>query len=110
IRGLLDIPGVKSLYHCLDFVAVQRVSSSADWQSILARARDVLGDTGTAENPVNTEDDGADEGMGQVHMFIQYFRRIPLLVKAQKHTYNQAAGDDGAGSGTQAGGAEEGPG
>src|SRR5690606_23738447 len=44
IRRLLEIPGVKSLYHCLDFIAVQRVSSSADWQGILAQARGVLGD------------------------------------------------------------------
>lgn len=106
IRGLLDIPGVKSLYHCLDFVAVQRVSSSADWQGILARARDVLGDPGT-DTPAPTEESGADD-MGQVHMFIQYFRRIPLLVKAQKHTLSQPHDDQREGSDTQAGGADEG--
>lgn len=85
IQRLLDIPGVKSLYHCLDFVAVQRVSSSADWQGILARAREVLGDAAAMETAASPADEAADEGLGQVHMFIQYFRRIPLLVKAQKH-------------------------
>lgn len=99
IRRLLEIPGVKSLYHCLDFIAVQRVSSSADWQGILAQARGVLGDPGTVENPVSAGGTGTDEGMGQVHMFIQYFRRIPLLVKAQTHTYGPDGGAGGAGAG-----------
>ncbi len=111
IRRLLDIPGVKSLYHCLDFVAVQRVSSSADWQGILAHAREVLGDAGPGETvdavdgvmPSRSQGADADEGMGQVHMFIQYFRRIPLLVKAQRHTPARATTDTSA-TGAGAGG------
>ena len=81
ILRLLRVPGVKSLYHCLDFIALQRVSS-ADWQSVLSQAREILSDSGEGLGghlPTTTP----DPELGQVKIFIQSFRRIPLLVKVQ---------------------------
>src|SRR5690606_22605816 len=49
IRRLLQIPGVKGLYHCLDFLALQRIPS-ADWQTILGQVREILsGEEGVEE-------------------------------------------------------------
>jgi hypothetical protein len=42
IRKLLAIPGVKSLFHASDFIAVDR-KPNADWQQILTAAREVFG-------------------------------------------------------------------
>ena len=85
IRRLLRIPGVKSLYHCLDFIALQRLPA-ADWQSVLSQARSVLQEEeeGRPSDTANVSQALPDvEGMGAVRIFVQFFRRIPLLVKVQ---------------------------
>ena len=38
IKRLLHVPGVKSLFHMADFIAVQR-DPRVDWQTLLAQAR-----------------------------------------------------------------------
>ncbi|MDQ3003145.1 MAG: virulence factor [Fibrobacterota bacterium] len=79
IRRLLEIPGVKSLYRCLDFISIQRLPST-DWEGLLSRARHILAAEGGSEAvlpPVETE------LPGEVKIFVQHFRRIPMLVKVQ---------------------------
>ena len=79
IQRLLEIPGVKSIYHCLDFMSIQRLPS-ADWEALLSQARGVLaseGEIGAAPPPLEAELPGI------VNISIQYFRRIPMLVKVQ---------------------------
>jgi hypothetical protein len=81
IRRVLAIPGVKSLFHSLDFIALQRVPT-ADWQAVLSQAREILsGETAGEGKPMEATPDL--ESVGQVRIFIQHFRRIPMLVKVQ---------------------------
>lgn len=77
IQDLLDIPGIQSLYHAGDFLAVQR-SPAAPWEALLARVREVLGGEAAA---VAAGDRPLGERWGEVRIAVQQFRRIPMLVK-----------------------------
>ncbi|MFC0211675.1 conserved virulence factor C family protein [Paenibacillus chartarius] len=87
-QRLLAIPGVRSLYHAADFIALDR-TPKGDWQAILSAARAVLGEapgaapaSPEAASPGNAagETDGA---FGEVTVLLQTFRGIPLQVRAQ---------------------------
>lgn len=78
IQRLLEIPGVQSLYHAADFLAVQRIPS-APWETLLAQVRDVLG--GEAAPLAPTGEHPRGERWGEVRIAVQHFRRIPMLVK-----------------------------
>lgn len=78
IQGLLGIPGVLSIYHAWDFLAIQR-SAGADWAGILAQARVVLGGEGVSL--VDWQEKTQGERWGEVRVAIQQFRRLPMLVK-----------------------------
>jgi len=79
VQRLLEIPGVKSLYRCLDFMSMQRLPS-ADWEALLTQARQILSaEAGTRDDTLLTE----AELPGEAKIFVQYFRRIPMLVKVQ---------------------------
>jgi len=78
IQRLLAIPGIQSLYHAGDFLAVQRVPS-APWETLLAQVREVLG--GEAAPLAPTSDRPQGERWGEVRIAVQHFRRIPMLVK-----------------------------
>jgi len=77
IRALLDIPGIQSLYHAGDFIAVQR-APSAPWEALLAQAREVLG--GEAA-PLASGERVQGERWGEVRIAVQQFRHLPMLVK-----------------------------
>lgn len=87
-RRLLAIPGVKSLYHAADFIALDR-TPKGDWQAILTAARDVLGEAqgggASGPSPVPTTDSAAEPAaaFGEVQVLVQMFRGIPLQVRAQ---------------------------
>jgi len=78
IQQLLSIPGVQSLYHAGDFLAVQRVPS-ASWAALLAQVREVLGGESAPLAPPGDRPQG--EHWGEVRIAVQQFRRIPMLVK-----------------------------
>jgi len=78
IQELLAIPGVQSLYHAGDFIAVQRVPS-ASWEALLGRARDVLG--GGAAPMTATGERPQGERWGEIRIAVQHFRNLPMLVK-----------------------------
>jgi hypothetical protein len=78
IQQLLSIPGVQSLYHAGDFLAVQRVPS-APWEGLLAQVREVLGGEAVPLAPPGERPQG--EHWGEVRIAVQHFRRIPMLVK-----------------------------
>ena len=81
IARLLQVPGVKSLFHMADFIAVQR-DPRVDWQALLARAREAFGEPGV-EPPA--PDTGAEHSLdtvfGEVRVELQMFRGLPMLVK-----------------------------
>jgi hypothetical protein len=78
VQELLAIPGVQSLYHANDFIAVQR-SPSAPWEALLARAREVLG--GEAAPLAAAGERPQGERWGEVRIAVQHFRNLPMLVK-----------------------------
>lgn len=90
IERLLEVPGVKSLFHMADFIAVQR-HPSASWQPLLAAARRAFGAEGAehAEPPAAV---ALDEAFGEVQVELQVFRDLPMLVKVSSgaHMHRKA--------------------
>ncbi|WP_071518736.1 virulence factor [Geitlerinema sp. PCC 9228] len=92
IGQLLDIDGVRSLFLIQDFITLTR-EGSADWESILAAAgnilgvaegsEDVLSSSSNQETSQETPSQGQPkENLGQVEVAIQIFRDIPIQVRA----------------------------
>ncbi|MBB6453516.1 hypothetical protein HNQ94_001965 [Salirhabdus euzebyi] len=81
IRALFQIEGVKSIYHVADFIALDR-NPRTPWEAILPEVRKVFGsyeDTKVEKNKV--EDHVINDHFGEVKVFIQMFRGIPMQVK-----------------------------
>ncbi|WAA13273.1 conserved virulence factor C family protein [Fervidibacillus halotolerans] len=77
IRRILQIEGVKGVYHVADFLAVER-HPKADWKQILPEVRSILGDedvTKEGKESISTD------GYGEVEVYVQYFKGIPMQVK-----------------------------
>ena len=81
VQQLISIPGVESIYHCRDFMAIQR-RPSANWEVLLSEARRILSGETASESPLVVE----ASPWGEVHVSVQHFRRIPMLVKASSGT------------------------
>lgn len=81
VSQLFAIKGVKGIYHVLDFIALERNPKVA-WEDILPLVREVLGSEET-ENPLENHEHTAptDDAFGEVKVFIQMFRGIPMQVK-----------------------------
>jgi len=81
IKQLFNIDGVKNIYRVADFIALARYPKTP-WESILPEVRNVLG---TEEEPesmeMNQEATNQQDAFGQVNVFIQMFRNIPMQVK-----------------------------
>ncbi|WP_018753907.1 virulence factor [Paenibacillus sanguinis] len=81
IRGLLSIPGVKSVFHTADFVALDR-KGNADWAAILSEVQQQFGQEGveSAWNPDSAEEAA---GYGEAQVFVQFFRGIPMQIRVK---------------------------
>lgn len=79
MKALLEIEGVKSLYHVADFIALDRHPKVA-WEEILPRVREAFGETET-EYDVSNKQVRDLESFGEVQVFIQFFREIPMQIK-----------------------------
>ncbi|PKR85841.1 conserved virulence factor C family protein [Heyndrickxia camelliae] len=77
IQTILGIEGVKGVYHVADFLAVER-NGRVDWQDILPKIRLAFGEEDLRQN---TQDQKINEHFGEVNVFIQMFKGIPLQVK-----------------------------
>lgn len=88
LRQLLQIDGVKGLFQVADFIAVDR-DPRADWQTVLYQIRQLLGDeqekSGTDGQSVQLQKskvvEKAEPAPGEVRVYIQMFRDIPMQVK-----------------------------
>ncbi|RKP53159.1 virulence factor [Cohnella endophytica] len=80
IAKLLEVPGVKSIFHTSDFLALDRRGNS-DWAAILDGVREAFGIasggslTGPAEDLVG--------GFGEAHVRVQMFRGIPMQLRVR---------------------------
>ncbi|WP_442602890.1 conserved virulence factor C family protein [Paenibacillus sp. KN14-4R] len=80
VQQLLQIPDVKSVFLAADFIALDR-KPKGDWQLILAAAREVFGNQDQRAQ-VQTVDASTD-AWGEVQVFLQKFRGIPLQVRVR---------------------------
>lgn len=76
IQRILQIDGVKGVYHVADFLAVERIAKF-DWEGILAQVRVALGEDAAVEAAANAPTDS----YGEVYVHVQSFKGIPLQVK-----------------------------
>ena len=77
IQRILQIDGVKGVYHVADFLAVERIAKF-DWEGILAQVRVALGEDAEA---VEAATNRPTETYGEVYVHVQMFKGIPLQVK-----------------------------
>ncbi|MBT2575382.1 conserved virulence factor C family protein [Bacillus sp. ISL-51] len=76
VRDILNIEGVKGVYHVADFLAVER-NARFDWKDILPQVRSAFG----MESAEQTESRSEQESFGEVKVFVQMFSGIPMQVK-----------------------------
>ncbi|MDK8181949.1 virulence factor [Paenibacillus sp. UMB4589-SE434] len=80
IQKLLEIDGVKSIFHTADFIALDR-KPHADWAGILAHVQQVFG---WSKDAAQVElDENAAYSFGEAQVYVQYFRAIPMQIRVQ---------------------------
>ncbi|KAA0550141.1 virulence factor [Bacillus sp. BGMRC 2118] len=77
IKLILDIPGVKGVYHVADFLAIER-NARFEWQGILSSVREVFGEDATSQS---TSNKAVTDTFGEVKVFVQFFKGIPMQLK-----------------------------
>ncbi len=76
IQSILNVEGVKGVYHVADFLAVER-NAKYNWENILSSIRVALGEKG--EELEHSEQ--VLDHYGEVFVHVQMFRGIPLQIK-----------------------------
>ncbi|WP_079525378.1 conserved virulence factor C family protein [Halobacillus hunanensis] len=82
ISQLFEIEGVKGLYHVADFIALER-HPKVSWETILPEVRAVFGSEKTGDDTSQSDEETLDDSFGEVKVFIQMFRGIPMQVKLE---------------------------
>lgn len=77
IQKILQISGVKSVFHTADFLSIER-ESGADWQSILAQTKEAFGESSAGLTTAES-----DDGFGEVKLYVQLFRGIPMQIRVR---------------------------
>lgn len=89
IASLLDIEGVKSVFHTADFIALDRFPN-ADWARILEEVRGLFGQS---QADSTQEDDLASwTSFGEAQVYVQYFRSIPMQIRVQANGQEERVG------------------
>ncbi len=76
IQSILQIDGIKGVYHVADFLAVER-NAKYDWKELLPKVRQAFGEKAHEATGINI----ADDHFGEIKVEIQMFKDIPLQVK-----------------------------
>ncbi|SMQ82296.1 HEAT repeat-containing protein [Bacillus sp. OV166] len=76
VQSILQIEGIKGVYHVADFLAVER-NARYDWKELLPQVRQAFGEK--ANETANTAK--LVEHFGEIKVEIQMFKDIPLQVK-----------------------------
>ncbi|WP_316569868.1 conserved virulence factor C family protein [Neobacillus sp. YIM B06451] len=76
IKKVLEIEGIKGVYHVADFIAVER-NAKYDWKDLLAKVREAFGESAQNEGVASPE----ASNFGEIHVQVQMFKDIPLQVK-----------------------------
>lgn len=83
IQQLFAINGVKGIYRVIHFLALER-NPRVPWEHILPSVRDVLGTADEYADHLDTANTSTEESFGEIKVFIQYFRNIPMQVKLEE--------------------------
>lgn len=83
IKELFKIDGITNIYRVVDFITLAR-HPRTPWETILPQVREVLGteEAKTAIAPTVNEAT-EDNAFGEVRVFVQMFRGIPMQVKLE---------------------------
>src|SRR5690625_928086 len=84
IQRLFEIKGIINIYRVVDFITVAR-HPRTPWEEILPAIRETLG-TEEPSHMIDTQTEApqsADPSFGEVRVFIQMFRGIPMQVKLE---------------------------
>lgn len=88
IQKLLSLDGVTGVFQVLDFISLER-HPKADWQTVLAQARNILGEATDRAQPAEAKDAKeeaeATDSYGEVTVFIQKLKGIPMQIKLVKN-------------------------
>ncbi|MEF3313732.1 virulence factor [Paenibacillus sp. GYB004] len=79
-QSILEIPGVTSIFHTADFIAVDR-HPKGDWQAILASIRSILGSDEVQTSAVPESIDA--DSFGEASVLVQSFRSIPMQIRVR---------------------------
>ncbi|MDP5273284.1 conserved virulence factor C family protein [Chengkuizengella axinellae] len=77
MKKILGIDGVVSIFHTVDFLAIDRLPN-ADWKMILGQVKEIFG-----EGQANIGMESVDEGFGEVKVYVQTFRKIPMQIRVK---------------------------
>ena len=77
MSALLNINGIRGIYHVMNFMAVERAGNVA-WEAILADVQAVFNEEQSEETESVVE---ADDNYGEVYVHVQTYKDIPLQVK-----------------------------
>jgi hypothetical protein len=80
IQTVLEIPGVTSVFRVADFMAVER-NGRVDWKEILPQVREAFGEERAEALPAAEAGKSGVEAYGEVKVFLQTFRGLPIQVK-----------------------------
>ncbi len=88
VLNILDIEGVKGVYHVADFLAVER-NAKFDWKVILPEVRKAFG-----EDAEESRDDAPqiNEHFGEINVLVQVYKGIPMQVKLTDGTEEKRFG------------------
>ncbi|MFD2043251.1 conserved virulence factor C family protein [Ornithinibacillus salinisoli] len=89
VQDLFSIEGVKGLYRVIDFIALER-DPRVTWESILPEVRRLFGESPN-EDLINNNR-SIDDHFGEIKVFIQMFRHIPMQVKLEEGEKEQRFG------------------
>jgi hypothetical protein len=82
IQQLFEVEGVKGLYHVTDFIALER-NARVSWEDLLPEVRQVFGSEVTNDDAGQSKAE-PDEHFGEVRVFVQMFRGLPMQVKLEE--------------------------
>src|SRR5699024_6813484 len=93
IEKLFTINGVKGIYRVIDFITIQRNPRVA-WEDILPEVRDQLGGaTNEAIEDIFAPSSNIEEdSFGEIAVYIQMFRNIPMQVKVVENDHEKRFG------------------
>ncbi|WP_057764015.1 conserved virulence factor C family protein [Cytobacillus praedii] len=88
IQDILEIEGVKGVYHVADFLAVER-NAKYDWKDLLPQVRNAFGEDAETDNENHS---AMNEHFGEIKAVVQKYKDIPMQVKLTDGTEERRFG------------------